>query len=164
MKKLFLSLALPLGGTLLVQAGDAKAVIVNVGGTDYEIITITDTYANISANPLYGMPWFGDSSLATTFTGNTGTSTGSLQTVSIGGNDVEVGPIFAYSSTDGYVYEPSGPAVLPFTFAAGDTYAFAVVPNPPAATPGPLPLLGAAAAFSASRRLRHRISAQTFKL
>jgi hypothetical protein len=37
------------------------------------------------------------------------------------------------------------------------TYAIATLAPPPASVPGPLPVVGAAAAFGMSRRLRRRI-------
>jgi hypothetical protein len=117
------------------------------------------------------MPWWGNASLAQQFATVVGSSLGTGFGPS--------GPCFAYGLGGGgveqYSYIPTatpnvgagvvladlGGSVLP-----GSYYAQAVQLSPPApaAAPGPLPVMGAAVAFSMSRRLRRRITAQPYKL
>jgi hypothetical protein len=168
MKKLALAFALPLGGALLIQAGAANAAdaTVTIDGTDYTISTYTGALSYILANPsLYSLPWFSSYETAEAFSTAVNTQTGMTQEVNTELGDIVLGPIFSYSATgESYTWYNDLSGSFPFTFDPDATYTYAVVNAPAAATPGPLPLLGAAAAFSASRRLRHRISAQTFKL
>jgi hypothetical protein len=170
MKKLALAFALPLGGALLIQAGAANAVdvTVNVGGTDYTISTYTGTLNDILTDPLFDAPLFADADLAEALSDAVNSQTGVAQTVTTELGDIDLGPLFAWTSFgDNYAWYNDGGNSLYFEFDPSGTYTYAVInapPAPAAPTPGPRPLLGAAAAFSASRRLRHRISAQTFKL
>jgi hypothetical protein len=75
------------------------------------------------------------------------------------------------STTTNGSYTYSSPSLLTETFnttlnvTQGDienfsaTYAFVNPPPPPATTPGPLPLIGAGAAFGFSRKIRSKIKA-----
>ncbi len=166
MKKVLVSLALPLGTAFLLQAGGAKAtpVTVNIGGTDYTVDTFSDTLTNVLANPAYTMPWFGSFPSADDFAVAVNSQTGVVQTISPATGDIDVGPIFAFLATGEFsAWHNDASATYTGSIDPNTYYTFAVVAAPAVATPGPLPLLGAAAAFSASRRLRQRISAQSFK-
>jgi hypothetical protein len=161
-----------LGAALFVNAGAANAltVTVNVGGTNYDVTTIQDTFSNILTllgNPPSRMPWFGDESLAASFASAVQDGLGD-QFVEQSGDYFNFSPLFAFNSTAGFVgssaWDMTGSLYSPAIVLDSDTYIYAVlVPAPtPTATPGPLPLLGAAAAFSASRRIRRRRNSQTF--
>jgi hypothetical protein len=155
MKKLVLGLLAPLGATLLVNGGAANAttVTINVGGTDYNVTAVTDTFADLLTT--YGNPpsQLGD------------------QLVDQSGTGFTLSPLFGYSESSGTTTFSAWDIEAPTLYSAGDVdsateYIYAILEpvTPPVATPGPVPLLGAAAAFSASRRLRRRISRQTFTL
>jgi len=73
--------ALAFLASALVDAGGVKAVIVTVGGQQYDVTTFTGSYnSNVSkfATPANGgvMPWWGDSSLATQIANAVGNSLG----------------------------------------------------------------------------------------
>jgi hypothetical protein len=144
-------------GFIGLTAGDAQALVVNVGGQDYNVTTFAGSYNdNISkfATAANGgeMPWWGNSTTAEAFASAVGTGLG---LPNLGG----FGPYFAHAAnpnvrTKAYLPPISGPtatSVLPTGIA---TYA---VVTPPAPVPSPLPIFGAAAAFGASRQLRKRI-------
>ena len=154
--------ALPLAACL-----PAQAVVVNILGSNYDV-TITSTSHN--ANPIaFGtptagqMPWWGDSSLASTFASQVYDQLGD-------GYQPGYGPVFAYQ----FIATPSAEvygitqnttdindqldldASAPLSAATAYAYASASLITP-VPVPGPLPLAGAAAAFAWSRRLRRRI-------
>ncbi len=167
------SLAKPALGVALAMgvltAGQAQAFVVNVGGQDYDVTTFTGSYyANTSkfATPANGgvMPWWGDEVLVNEFAikvGFMGYPTGEPF------NGVQsAGPLFAFFES-GWVYYGYYWKVDPFLphhfyTALGwpervVTYAQVAPANSLAASvPGPLPALGAAAAFGFSRKLRKR--------
>jgi hypothetical protein len=175
MKKLVLGLLAPLGATLLVNGGAANAttVTINVGGTDYNVTAVTDTFADLLTtygNPPSRMPWYNDSSLADSFATALNDQLGD-QLVDQSGTGFTLSPLFGYSESSGTTTFSAWDIEAPTLYSAGDVdsateYIYAILEpvTPPVATPGPVPLLGAAAAFSASRRLRRRISRQTFTL
>jgi len=161
----------------LVEAGGAKAIIVNVNGQDYDVTTFTGSYNGSTSNfntPANGgvMPWWGNSTLAQQFV----TAVGS----SIAGSNLGAqsgGPFFPYSLITGGIPPSTSVANFYYLFSTGSvTYSqtapsfnfiyaqAALVPPPPSGVPGPLPLLGAATAFGMSRRLRRRIASQPQKL
>lgn len=161
----------------------AYAVVVNLGGIDYEVLTRTASYpadpAAFATPPAGQMPWWGDSQLASDFAFYVGNSLGS-------GYSSEYGPIFAFAHDSGAAtisgitqnltdsndqlilegndalpdYDPLDPSTpLSYVFA----YGYAVTPPAPASSvPAPLPLLGAAAAVSWSRRIRGRMDSARF--
>ena len=148
----------------------AQAVVVNILGSNYDV-TITSTSYN--ANPIaFGtpaagqMPWWGDSSLASTFASQVYDQLGD-------GYQPGYGPVFAYQ----FIATPSAEvygitqnitdindqldldASAPLSAATAYAYASASLITPVSATvPTPLPLLGGASAMAWSRRLRTRIS------
>jgi hypothetical protein len=165
------SLAKPALATILASgfigltAGEANALVVNVGGQDYNVTTFTGSYIdNISkfATAANGgvMPWWGSQSTADSFTSAVNTGLGLPNGLGL------YGPLFGYapSRPDGirYVYWDSAlSSVSPTASTSIDntrTWAQATpaAPSSPAA-PSPLPIFGAAAAFGASRQLRKRI-------
>jgi hypothetical protein len=159
-----------------LTAGQAQALVVNVGGEDWDVTTFTGSYyANTSkfATAANGgvMPWWGNGDLATSFALRVNHSLSSH-------NDVGrlVGPRFAIQlRSTGAGITPGPEAKIKVGFRlffelteshdtlSEKTWAQAIpfTPPAPAAAPGPLPILGAAAAFGFSRKLRKRIKCIT---
>jgi hypothetical protein len=173
-----LGVALAMG---VLTAGQAQAFVVTVGGQDWDVTTFTGTYiANISnfATPANGgvMPWWNNSnqSLAISFATAVGSGLGFP-------HDGVVGPLFGYSTLHpepnivNFIAFAALPDLPPFTFDVSleqqtvpITWAQATPVND-TPVPGPLPALGAAAAFGFSRKLRKRLkinkgSSATFTL
>jgi hypothetical protein len=171
-----LSLAKPALGVALAMgvltAGQARAVVVNVDGQDWDVTTFAGGYYENSSKfetPANGgvMPWWNNINLAGTFTAAVSSSLG------------DEGPYFAYytdPTTYGgvgtigvFIYNSDHPMTI---FGAGkhgigpgygghSAWAQATPYTSPAAAPGPLPALGAAAGFGYSRKLRKRIKLST---
>ncbi len=169
-----LGVALAMGA---LTAGQAQAFVVNVGGQDWDVTTFTGSYNdNISkfALPTNGgvMPWWSSNSLAQEFMTQVGSSLGWPNKYFNGFNDRLRGPFFPYVANP-----PNPPTITENTITSwlwtnsdfyppskssdylNTNYSWAqatqVSTAPPA--PGPLPALGAAAAFGFSRQLRKRI-------
>ena len=183
------SLAKPALGVALTMGvlttGQARAYIVNVGGLNYDVTTFTGSYndhkSKFAQTPGGVMPWWGDSSLATQFSNALGYSLGapnSIETLSAGSpTKINVGPYFAYNGiVDKITFLPSDtaatyhPNISPLIFSvdlnSSVTWA-QVAPKPgprdtkPSTVPGPVPVIGAFAAFGFSRKLRKRIKLST---
>jgi hypothetical protein len=166
--KPFFSLAVVASSAALCFAANPAQALtaqVTVSGTTYDVTTFTGTYnANTSKfNTLINgglMPWWGSKSLAEQFATAVGADLGTP----LGGS---FGPNFAYETQDvtfaiyvnGKAFAPANSNVYDYSFQTNETgtYATATLAPPPAAVPGPLPLLGVGAAFGMSRRLRRRI-------
>ena len=106
------------------------------------------------------MPWWGSESLAEQFATAVGANLGTP----VGGS---FGPNFANAIqnagfavyVNGKVFSPPS-SIFNYSFTINETGTYAtatLAPPPPAAVPGPLPLLGVGAAFGMSRRLRRKI-------
>lgn len=172
MKKILLGALFPIGAAMLVSAGEAQATIFNVNGTDYDLSSTTMSYDDILA--MYAQPpssvssifpWFGNQALAEQFANVVTIELGD-QGVGFPAPSINVGALFPFAG-------PAGGMVTTafydnenlFAATTGDVsqtspnllWAY-VMPQPPqTAVPGPLPLLGIGAAFSASRQIRRRI-------
>ena len=166
-----------LGATVaacVLAAGQARAITVSVGGLDYDVTTFTGSYNdNVSkfATSANGgvMPWFGwpleTGNLARSFAVAVGNSFGAMNLTdfpnSLGGYGV--GPFFAYSvdSIHARAYPDSSLHAFVLGNSQVHTWAQATLIGPTggagANVPGPLPILGLAAAFGFSRKLRKRI-------
>ncbi len=182
------SLAKPALGVALTMGvlttGQARAFVVNIGGQNYNVTTFTGSYndhkSKFAQTPGGEMPWWGDSSLASQFSNALGYSLGapnSIQTLSAGSpKNNNVGPYFAYNSivdqitfqlTDtAATYHPNPPSPLIFSVDLNSSVTWAHVAlqrdNPgPSTVPGPVPAIGAFAAFGFSRKLRKRIKLST---
>jgi hypothetical protein len=166
-----------------ITAGQAQAYVVDVGGVQYDVTTFSGSYnSNIGnfALPANGgvMPWWGSQSLANEFALAVGDNLGYPQLNQLFCTPDECGPLFATSFTAAFGVPPDDFAAtvfatsirtnvqpVPLTDRVVVTSEQAVWAQaqeiiPPAApVPGPLPALGAAAAFGASRQLRKRINA-----
>jgi len=173
----WLSLAKPALGVALAMgaltAGQAQAVVVNVDGQDWDVTTFSGGYYENSSKfetPANGgvMPWWNNINLAGKFTAAVSSSLG------------DEGPYFAFETDptafggvgviNQLIYNSSHPMTI---FGAGKAgigpgyggpqagWAQATPYTSPAAAPGPLPALGAAAAFGYSRKLRKRIKRNT---
>jgi hypothetical protein len=140
----------------------AAALTVQVNGTNYDLELYTGSYTGNPAAfqlPANGgrMPWWGQPSLAADFAfalaaGLSPTplpADGPLFATAYTGTDVEAAyyDLTTLGSTD--VINEN------VAFDPNSSQSYAVV-NSPASVPAPLPLVGAAAAFSCSRRLRRR--------
>jgi hypothetical protein len=181
-RRRWLSLAKPAIGVALAMgvltAGQARAVVVNVDGQDWDVTTFAGGYYENSSKfetPANGgvMPWWNNINLAGTFTAAVSSSLG------------DEGPYFAFKTDptafggvgviDVLIYNSSHDGACPgctAIFGAGkagigpgygghSAWAQATPYTSPAAAPGPLPALGAAAGFGFSRKLRKRIKCST---
>jgi hypothetical protein len=146
---------------LLLGAGSASAVTIPtesvlVNGTTYDVTYFVGSYNdNTSRFTTAEMPWWGDASLAKTFAETVGTKLGSPNGFG--------GPAFAYGTAVGgvvrflttYVYSNSSSSALYQTPVDSQSWPYATAtPQTTAPVPAPLPIFGAAAAFSATKRLR----------
>jgi hypothetical protein len=158
----------------VLSAGQAQALLVTVNGQQWNVTTFTGTYdGNGSKFATVGnggvMPWFGSSSLASSFA--TALS-GALGLLNGPGNGIPAQPNFRVGPLFGYQRLPVGclneciaaasdslgnPTNFKFTPSTGSyVWAQAAID-----VPGPLPVFGAVAAFSFSRKLRRRIKTGT---
>ncbi len=147
------------GVVTLSWAGEASAIVVNVSGVNYDVITFTGNYdSNAVKFNSTDMPWWGNGTVANAFATAVGTQLGLPNTPG------QQGPYFAFSSSaqtvNNQVYFNNLGVVgfgQPTSQAA--VYAILVSQSPSSSSvPSPLPLFGAAAAFGWSRRLRSRIT------
>ena len=155
--------------TISLSPGSAQALVVTVGGVQYDVTTFTGSADNNAVKfntPANGgmMPWYGNGSLAIDFAlavqGFFGNRTVYATAYTFNPNPADntnMGGIFwdtQYGSNPNAVPCPDC-----FTGGAtGGAYSerYAVARELTTA-PGPLPLFGAAAAFGFSRKLRKRI-------
>ena len=151
--------------------GEGRALVVNVGGTDYDVTTFTGTYSDYTSkfSSAY-MPWYGSSGDANQFATAVDGGLGYPNSPPGGGNS----PFFAYA------YDPSGNSgngsiSIWYTYVGGPfpygrynntgietstTYTWAQVQpvaSGPASVPAPIPILGISALFFYSRKLKKRI-------
>jgi hypothetical protein len=154
----------------VLTAGQAQALVVNVGGQDWDVTTFTGSYNGNSskfATPANGgiMPWWNNNTLAQQFATAVAASFGDPGP-QFGYEIISLGfPIFSNAIAT-WFYDSANPNLKTqgsFFLTASHLYAAATVvtPAPAAPVPGPLPAIGAAAAFGFSRRLRKRIKAST---
>ena len=171
--KLALGVALSMG---LLTAGQAQALVVNVGGQDWDVTTFTGTYNNnrskfATADKGGVMPWWGNADLATIFALSVNHSLSSIHPWEYNGDPV--GPRFAekiFAANFGDTPGPQAYVKVGFRLfyesyqGTGNfrdvTWARAVAYQAPS-VPGPLPILGAAATFGFSRQLRRRLKLST---
>jgi len=159
----FAALALLGGATLpLLSATPAAAVVVNVGGINYDVSISSTSYTlnpiTFDLPPTGQMPWWGDAARASEFATKVFDQLGS-------GWDPNYGPVFAYSiaapqnQVEGLTQSLADINdqidVTPATNAMV-SYAIATAP-----VPLPLPVMGAVAGYSCSRRLRLRLRQTT---
>jgi hypothetical protein len=160
-----------------LTAGEAHAVVVNVGGHDWDVTTFTGSFLdNISKfqTPANGgvMPWWttgpeGTSAIAVQFAAAVGTALGTPN----GSPDPDQGPFFGFNqfiytpdpqtALNAVYWNPPSSSVYGYNYGWGDSwvYAQATLVASPTPVPAPLPLFGVAAAFGASRQIRKRIKA-----
>ncbi|MFM1902002.1 MAG: hypothetical protein RLZZ216_2578 [Cyanobacteriota bacterium] len=143
-----------------LTAGQPQALVVNVGGEDWDVTTFTGSYdANTSIFATAGnggvMPWWGDSSLANQFTIAVGNGLG-LPNVE---GPETFGPYFGrdFRSTplSGVFFSLfDGADLLAGSVSGLANHPWAQATHVPVSYP--LPVLGAAAAFGFSRKLMKR--------
>jgi len=131
------------------------ADVVPTAGTTYQITGVSGTFnAGGTAFTITGLDTFAINQFR--WNGTTSSSILSNQFQFIG-LDIAGGNLFSlYTVLDGFT-----PIAYIFgTFGGGNITSSSLAPYSPPSTavPGPLPLLGAAAAFQASRRLRRRLN------
>ena len=153
---------------MLVSAGEAQAIIFNVNGTDYDVSSTTMSYDDLLATyTLSAFPWFGDEALAKQFAEAATFELGD-QYVSFNlANSIYVGALFPHAVPSAGQVTAAYYNLDDSVSGSGDVdgtnqnllWAYVLPqPQPPqTAVPGPLPLLGIGAAFSASRQIRRRI-------
>ncbi len=160
-----------------LTAGEAHALVVNVGGQDYDVTTFKGTWTEYSSTyDVNVLPWWNNQSLAYTFTETVKTQLGEFP--------VENGAVGPYFSFETFIYDPGNSMVGKYKAhlwdnrgcytpgcgypqlltneeqLAGYQRVYAVAQSLGGTpVPGPLPLFGVAAAFGASRQLRQRIKA-----
>ena len=160
------SLKLALGAAAALAAislspGSAQAFVVTVGGLQYDVTTFTGSFnSNISKlalPPAPGeMPWWSSSTLAEQFRDQVGSGLG------FPNYNATHGPLFAYSVLDNgnigtcYVLNNNNDSGCGQA-GTDEVRTYAQAAQVPASVPGPLPALGATAAFGFSRKLRKRI-------
>jgi hypothetical protein len=160
------SLKLALGAAAALAAislspGSAQAFVVTVGGLQYDVTTFTGSFnSNIgkfALPPAPGeMPWWSSSTLAEQFRDQVGSGLG------FPNYNATHGPLFAYSVLDNgnigtcYVLNNNNDSGCGQA-GTDEVRTYAQAAQVPASVPGPLPALGAAAAFGFSRKLRKRI-------
>jgi hypothetical protein len=161
-----------------LTAGEAHALVVNVGGQDYDVTTFKGTWTEYSSTyDVNVLPWWNNQSLAYTFTETVKTQLGEFPV-----ENGAVGPYFSFETfnyPDGhpwaelphyklYLWDNRGcytpdcgfPQFLTEDQSVGYQRVFAVAqPLGGTPVPGPLPIFGVAAAFGTSRQLRKRIKA-----
>jgi hypothetical protein len=181
MNRFAIALSLPVGAALLLQANPSHALTtITVDGTAYDILYYRGSLADLLASPIAppstSFPWFANVSLATDFANALFTEEGNSSLQNIMDNspssptgELTLGPLFLTSSTDFVAYDSDATTSNSFTCDSSNAvvcdvmtinWAYVQPPAPP--VPAPLPLLGATAAFSFSRKLRRRLSAQKF--
>jgi hypothetical protein len=178
MNRFAIALSLPLGAALLLQANPSHAITVNVNNIDYDVSIFTGSLSQFIASGL-NRPWLTSIADATLFADQYNLQDSSVQNIAdpSQGQSSYFGPLF-YTGNDIFVAWNDGNGLpnfdgTPFTddylcdaFTAYDctpqgiNWAYGN-PTPPS-VPAPLPLLGATAAFSFSRKLRRRVNAQKF--
>lgn len=160
--------ALTLSSLLLLGSHPAAALTVQVNGTNYDLEIYSGSYNDQPAffeTPAQAgrMPWWGNSALAADFAY---ALAGGLSPTPLPAD----GPLFATAASGSTVlatyYDLSTLGStdvihedIPFSKAGVQTY---VVASNPASVPGPLPIFGAAAGWSFSRRVRRRLSSRPF--
>jgi hypothetical protein len=145
----------------VLGAGQAQALVVNVGGKTYDVTTFLSSNTGspqFALPPAPGvMPWWNNQTLAAQFASAVGRGLG---TPNSGGR----GAFFGFNNTPAFNCggeQSAGSVCTAFfnsstvvidSFQGNRTWAQATE-----LVPGPLPALGAAAAFGFSRKLRKRI-------
>ena len=170
---------------LAIADSQAQALVVSVGGFDYDVTTFAGSYKdNVSKfnTPANGglMPWWENYDSVNNWTTNLASDFALEVKYSLGSSTQceicsPIGPLFAYelrpqfNSTKAAFYAginlPFGTETL---YGSSATWAQAAFIAPtsgggggPADVPGPLPALGLAFAFGFSRKLRKRIKASS---
>jgi hypothetical protein len=159
----------------VITAGQAQALVVNVNGQDWDVTTFTGTYNAYTykfATAANGgvMPWWGNGTTAAQFAIAVDASLGTPNTLDGSSGPpagTGAGPYFGYETSGinnimygfGWVSNYGvGQGVIGFpSGVTSRTWAQATLFLSTAEVPGPLPALGAAAAFGFSRKLRKRI-------
>jgi hypothetical protein len=153
----------------------AKAVIITVSGTQYDVRTQTIDYVSDPTKfNVTDMPWWGNDPLALAFANvvrNSNPFTPPFPNTG-GTFATDTSPLFAYSESAGVVnaYGSLNSGPPPNTLYSDSrasnlslVYAYTVPITPPSSSnaPAPLPILGAAAAFAWGRKIRARLNTPT---
>ncbi|MEA5578944.1 hypothetical protein [Anabaena sp. UHCC 0451] len=145
---------------ILASISPAQALVFNIGGTNYDVTTVTGS--SLSLSPLLtSQVWWGNSSLASSFAGTVGSALGSPNISGAGGPfffyDVSVLPFSAW-------FDTTTSSVQNGIQGAGSTYAIATQSTPvPFDIPGgaTIPTVGSLLALGAMRKVKKRLAAKT---
>ena len=125
---------------VVFSANPAQAAIFNVGGTDYDITTVTGTYDD-NAAVIQASPWWGNSSLAENLAS---TVSGTLGFPNY--DEGTGGPFFAYEGGSNGIYSRYNYYMLPgsssFVATSQDYARTYAVSSTASAVPEPLTILG----------------------
>ena len=145
---------------LALHAGEARALVVEVGGVSYDVTTLTGSY-NANSATLQAQVWFGNASLANEFAskvlGSLGTFNGFFGPIFAYGTFSDPGP--SQDNVEGKAYDSDSETVKTFLAYSSVSHTYAVAQQASNPVPAPLPFFGAMAGFGVSRRLRARIQA-----
>jgi hypothetical protein len=159
-----------LGAIVLIDQKPAEAVVVVYNGNSYNVVASSQASYNSLSATLQNNPWWGNQTIANTFRDLVGQQLGFPNAGFFAGSPAT--PLFAYSESGGLVSvstilnignttpaTPSPQSGLPAVAGTPFFYAVATLVPPPAPTsaPGPLPILGAAAAFAWGRKIRSQL-------
>lgn len=140
----------------LLSSNPAHAIstTVTIDGFNYTITTFTGSY-DATLFTTNKMPWWSNPQNVDTFITAVGTRLGFPNYNGFGG------PFFATSVsgtdiTSRYLVQTTG-AISNNTTPTFVSYTYAILENDPTPVPGPLPVFGALAAFSWSRKLRSKL-------
>jgi hypothetical protein len=138
-----------------LSAGQARALVVNVGGQDWDVTTFTGSYndnpAKFALPPIGVMPWWGDQGLAIEFATAVGLPSPGIFGYFYGPS--QLGDVVDFAD-----YSEEGVGISKALSSSSRPWAQATL-VPATAVPAPLPVFGATAAFGFSRQLRKRIKA-----
>ena len=134
----------------------ARALVVTVGGADYDVTTFSGSYINSSAKfSSVFMPWYGDTTLTQNFAAAVGAGLGYVNDNSLNS------PYFATSKSGSdvdmwYTYSGNPSSMYGGSIPLNATYEWAQA----VAVPGPVPILGIPVVLAYCRKLKQRINAR----
>ena len=157
----------------VLPAGQAQAFVVTINKMQYDVTTFTGTYNDNSskfATAANGgtMPWWGDSSLASEFAHQVGLSLGlpllNIMGPFFGFGGLQYGVVLSQAWHSGFGFVVDNNSGFPASWSqpglsldnSGTWAQVSRSTSPASSVPGPLPVLGVAAAFGFSRKLRER--------
>ena len=135
---------------------EARALVVTVNSTQYDVTTFSGSYNNSFAKfSSVFMPWYGDTTLAQNFAAAVGAGLDYVNDTSLNS------PYFATSLSGGdvnmwYTFRNNSSAMYGGAIPRNDSYQWAEA----VAVPGPVPILGIPVVVAYCRKLKERIKAR----